>query len=148
MHCECVFTPIALYNHTLCSGMKRNITLHLFILQKNNSSVMKNNQFCLLNTNMTFQEWHLSIFAENRREQIANILSVNGCLHVFSIFGNTFSHFREKVVFWVREKGSENSFLHFLNILSANRRECEPYQWFLVNIHSKYSFSPILSEWQ
>ncbi len=65
-------------------------------------------------------------------------------LRVFSIFGDTFSRSREKAVFWVWEKGGENSFLHFLNILLVNRRKCEPYQWFLVNIRSEYSFSPIL----
>ncbi len=85
---------------------------------------------------------HLSVFAKNRWEQIANMISANGCLRVFSIFGNTFSHSREKAVFWVREKRGENSFLHFLNILLANRRKCKPCQWFLVNIRSKYSFAP------
>ncbi len=90
---------------------------------------------------------HLSVFAENRRERIANMISVNGCLRVFSMFGDTFSHSRGKTVFWVREKGGENSFLHFLNIPLANRRKCKPYQWFLVNIRSEYSFSPILGEW-
>ncbi len=42
---------------------------------------------------------HLSVFTENRRERIANMISVNGCLRVFSIVGNTFSRSREKAVF-------------------------------------------------
>ncbi len=66
---------------------------------------------------------------------------------MFSIFDDTFSHSQEKAIFRVWEKGGENSFLHFLNILLANRRKCEPCQWFLINIHSEYSFSPTLGEW-
>ncbi len=57
---------------------------------------------------------HLSVFAENRRERIANMISVNRCLRVFFILGDPFSRSREKAVFWVREKGARTVFYIFL----------------------------------
>ncbi len=42
---------------------------------------------------------YLSVFAKNRRERIENMISMNGCLYVSSIFGDTFSRSQEKAVF-------------------------------------------------
>ncbi len=48
------------------------------------------------------------------RERIANMISVNGCLHVFSIFGDTFSRSREKAVFESEKVEARTVFYIFL----------------------------------
>ncbi len=53
---------------------------------------------------------HLAVFAENRQERIVNMISVNRCLRVFSIFGDTFSRSREKAVFKSEKKGVKTVF--------------------------------------
>ncbi len=86
---------------------------------------------------------HLSVFAEKRRERIANMISVNGCLRLFSIFGDTFSHFREKTVFESEKKEVRTVFYNFLTFswrIDASVNHISGFSSiFTMNIHSLYS---------